>query len=108
MMGAEVVAPQPGLCPVTESLAAVRLLAVNVDRQPQSGLKILAPAIKVEIKVPTPGIDSRAVQANNRVVMVLHPNTPCKSSYGLGVERMDINCQAADVTQVFPANRLEG
>src|SRR5579862_3959437 len=106
-MGGEVVAPKPSLRLIAEPLTAVGFLAIDVDRNPQSRLKILAPAIKVYVKIPTRRIDSRAVQTDDGVVMILHPNAAFKGAFGSGITGLNVDGQAANVAQEFPADRPE-
>src|SRR5580700_7997011 len=79
----------------------------NVDREPHSGLKILAPAIEVDIQIPTRRIEPGSIQSNDCIFTILNPYAPFKRSV-IGVSAgMDIDGQAVDVAQVFPADRFE-
>jgi hypothetical protein len=108
VVGVEVITPEPCFRLVAEIFAEVGFLTVNVDGQPLAGLKILAPAIKVEVEAPFRGPDAGAVHANHGKVMVLNPNASLKRSHLLILPGTDINRQAADVPEVFPADRIKG
>src|ERR1035437_1747142 len=82
-------------------------MAVNVDGQPDSGPQILAPAIEVDVQIPKRWIEAGAIQAHNRIVMLLDPDASMKRPALRGSKRMDINGQATDVAQVFPAHGFE-
>src|SRR5664279_122388 len=82
-------------------------MAVNVDGQPDSRAKVLAPAIEVDIKIPKGRIDAGAIQADNRIVVLLNPDAPMKRPALRRSKRMDIDDQTMDVAQVFPAHGLK-
>src|ERR1019366_6783241 len=98
VVGVEVITPEPCFRLVAEIFAEVGFLTVNIDGQPLAGLKILAPAIKVNVEVPCRGTDASAVHPNDGKVVVLNPDASLKSSCLLILPRVDIDRQTPDIT----------
>src|SRR5581483_7150313 len=106
-----VVAPKAGLrlemqcrrVPVLE----IRFLAVDVRRQPDSGLQIQAPAIKMQVVAELRMGSVRAVEAYDIEVAILDPDTAKEASFADVLLRLDVNHQAADFAKKFSPNEGE-
>src|ERR1035437_6333620 len=108
VVGVEVITPEPCFRLVAEIFAEVGFLTVNVGGQSLAGLKILAPAIKVDVEAPFRGPEARTIHVDDGKVMVLNPDASLKGSRLLILPGVDIDEEAADVAQILPADRFEG
>src|SRR5713101_8296523 len=108
-----VVAPQAGLrleeYAVERRMVAlgIRLLAVNVSRQPGPRLDICPPAIKVQVRIVVRAVGIGAIEPNDVKVPIFHPNPYGEKTLGRFLAGLDIDHDAAYFPEEFLPHEIE-
>src|ERR1700735_2873979 len=93
---------------VAHEVFQVRFLAENVSGQPEAGLHVQTPAVKVKIK-PVDSSDRRihTVKSHNREALILGPNASLEPAFSRFGQRGQVEDYAANFAQELPANVVE-
>src|ERR1700693_4700806 len=93
---------------IAQKILQVRFLAENIRGQPQTGLHIQTPAIKVQIE----SVDSchrgvHAIKTNDRVILIFGPHAALETSLPGFRQRCDIKYYAANLAKKLTPNIIE-
>src|SRR5207244_7628766 len=106
----QLVTPQPRLRPHPEQVTAdleIRLLTVDVNRQPQARLQVLTPAVLVRLETHTGGRNVSPVEPYDGIVLIFHPNASVKPAPAAPRPGRDVENQAAHIAQKLAPYKAE-
>ena len=107
----KVVAPQPGLR-LELKFAGQRVVqlfffAINKRGQPQAGLRVGAPAVKMKIPTGVSAAFIRAIEAHDVEILIFHPDTSQEAALPRLLLGRNVEHQAAHFAQKFAAHVVE-
>ena len=109
-----VIAPQAGLClehgdTLERRMFALRVgfLAVDVGRQPDTGLQVRPPAIEMQVVFVTGVLSVDTVEPDDVEIPILYPDAPCEQSLACFFTRANIYNNAANFAEEFLPHVLE-
>src|SRR5262249_26826883 len=108
---AQVISPNPRLCPEVKLFAygvvKFAFLAIDEGGQPETGLQVGAPAIKMEIPAGVPIAAVSAVEPYDVVILVFHPDASEEAAFSSLFQRRHVEHQAADFTEKLLPHVIE-
>src|ERR1700733_14779429 len=93
---------------VAHEIFEVRFLAENVSGQPEAGLNVQTPTVKVKIKsVDSSDRGIHTVKSHNCETLILGPNATLEPAFARLGQRGQVEDHAANFAQEFATNVVE-
>src|SRR5437899_1788302 len=107
----QIITPEPGLSlkaqAARHSIMQIGLFAINVGRQPQTRAQVQPPAVKMQIVTVARSGSVSSIEADNIVVLILHPDSSGKSSTAGVLLGLYVDHEATDFSQEFSPDKPE-
>src|ERR1700733_3656053 len=107
----QVVAPQAGLrlerFGADQVVSRIVFLAVNKRRQPEARAAVGAPAIEMEVLVAASAARQRAIESNDRVLLIFNPDAANEAVLRVLARRSHVEHQATNIAKEFAADIIK-